>query len=472
MPKKVQVTAAVDKPNSQLTADDVAQESLHLVAEVSKSDPYLNEAVSVVYKLYVSPSVNVSNYRPLDNPKYNNFWSQDIPVTRLEVKNGTYKGKPYRYVVLKRVVLYPQKSGNLEIEPLSLDVTVDVPTKQRDFFGGRVYTQTHRTVSAGRRTLQVKPLPDRGKPEDFNGAVGEFNFSVNASKQELKASESLQAVVEVRGKGNLKLFPIPELNLPGSLEVYDPEFEEQVRVTLSGMQGSVRNSYTVVPAFQGKYPVPPVKFSFFNPRKGKYETIQSNEIMITVNEGPVSRGTDPSVTQGPVVSNQVNEQFHFIKTRTRLSPRQREEFFGTPKYFAWLAGILAILPLALFLGRKKQAMARDIEGNRLRRANRLARRYLGKARKVLGDKDAFYIALEKALHNYLKAKLKIRTTDFSKDKISNLLLERGIEKETADHFIQLLENCELARYSPFSQVQMEEDYQRAVKVISSLDKQL
>ena len=236
-PKQVEVTAAVDKPSDQMTADDVADESLHLVAEVSKDDPFLNEAVSVVYKLYVSPSISVTNYRPLDNPKYNNFWSQDIPITRLSAENGTFDGKPYRYVVLKRVVLYPQKSGELEIEPLSLEVTVEVPTSRRDFFGQRMYTSTNKTVSAGRRTLDVKALPTLGKPENFGGAVGDFDFTVTTSKNNLKASESFQAKVEVSGKGNLKLFQLPEPSLPGSLEVYEPEFEESVRTTLYGGTG-------------------------------------------------------------------------------------------------------------------------------------------------------------------------------------------------------------------------------------------
>jgi len=145
--KNVEVTAAVDKPNDQMSVEDFADDNLHLVAEVSKTSPFLNEAISVVYKLYVSPTINVSNFRPLDNPKYNNFWSQDMPFTRYDVQNGTYEGKAYRYVVLKRVVLYPQKNGDLTIEPLSLDVTLEVPTKKRDFFGGRIYTQTNKTVS-------------------------------------------------------------------------------------------------------------------------------------------------------------------------------------------------------------------------------------------------------------------------------------------------------------------------------------
>jgi hypothetical protein len=235
LPGGVEVTAAVDKPSDQMTVDDIADENLHLVAEVSKSDPYLNEAISVVYKLYVSPSITVSNFRPLDNPKYNNFWSQDMPFSKYNIQSGSYQGKSYRYVVLKRVVLYPQKSGELEIEPLSLDVTLDVPTNRRDFFGGQIYSQTNKTVSAGRRIINVMPLPAAGRPAGFSGAVGKFDFEVSASKNNLKASESLQARVEVSGKGNLKLFQMPEPNFPGALEVYDPEFDEKVRTTLSGM---------------------------------------------------------------------------------------------------------------------------------------------------------------------------------------------------------------------------------------------
>src|SRR5690606_4222967 len=198
---------------------------------------------------YYSNSISLSNFRALDNPKYNNFWSQDMPVTKYDVQNNsTYNGQPYRSVVLKRVVLYPQKAGKLEIEPLSLEVFVDVPTNKRDFFGGRIYTQTTKTVSAGKRTLNVKPLPEAGKPANFGGAVGDFDFSVTTSKKELNASESLQATVEVSGKGNLKLFQLPEPELPSSLEVYDPEYEENIPTYRTGMAGKVANTYTPVPS--------------------------------------------------------------------------------------------------------------------------------------------------------------------------------------------------------------------------------
>jgi len=473
LPKKIEVTAAVDKPSEQMTVDDVTDESLHLVAEVSKASPYLNEALSVVYKLYVAPSISVSNYQPLDNPKYNNFWSQDIPVTRLSAENGTYKGKPYRYVILKRVVLYPQKSGKLEIEPLSLEVTVDVPTTKRDFFGGRIYSQTNKTVSAGRRTINVKALPEKGKPVSFSGAVGNFNFSVTTSKTVLNASESLQAKVEVSGKGNLKLFQLPEPNLPGSLEVYDPEFEESVRTTLSGSQGKVSNNYTIVPSFKGKYPIPSISFTYFDPNAETYKTLSSEEIVINVKEGPInSAAANLPNSSGNKQIVATGNQFNFLKLNPNLKAIGANYFFGSTCFYLWLLLPLLLIPLAIFFGKKREAIASDVVGNRVRRANKLARKYLSKAKKELGNKEAFYIALEKALHNYLKAKLKIETSEFSKDKIESLLTEKQVDETTNEGFIALLKNCEMARYSPFSEVQMQQDYDKASEVISHLDKQL
>lgn len=472
--KQIVVGPAVDKPSEQMTADDVADESLHLVAEVSKAKPYMNEAITVVYKLYVSPSISVSNFRPLDNPKYNNFWSQDIPVTRLNAQNGTYDGKPFRYVILKRVVLYPQKSGKLEIEPLSLDVTVDVPTSRRDFFGGRIYSQTNKTVSAGKRTINVKALPPQGKPANFNGAVGSFEFKVTASKNSLSASESLQAKVEVSGKGNLKLFKLPELNLPSALEVYEPEFDENVRTTLSGMQGKVANNYTIVPAFKGKYPIPRISFSYFDPKTGNYNTIDSKEILINVLDGPSDGAINPN---GPVAGNKrsveaLGDQFSFIKLNSNLTAIGTDYFFGSTCFYLWWLLPLLLIPIAIFFRKKRDDLAGDVEGNKIRRANRLARKYLSSAKKALGNKEAFYVALEKGLHNYLKAKLKIETSEFSKDKIQTLLNEKKVDDATIDNFIRLLKNCEMARYSPFSDVQMQQDYDSASEVISYLDKQL
>lgn len=472
-PITITVTEAVNDPNAPPSATEIAGDNLHLVAEVSNTNPYLNEAVSVVYKLYVSPRINVSNFVPKANPTYNNFWSQDIRVSRYQVETGLYKGEQYRYVVLKKTVLYPQKTGKLEIEPLALDVTVDVPTNRRDIFGGRLYNQINKTVTAGRRTLTVKPLPEQGKPAGFTGAVGQFNFDVVASKSDLKANESLTAKLKVTGTGNLKLFELPKLILPSSLEVYEPELVEDVTTTLSGSKGTISNNYTIVPQYKGKYPIPSVAFSYFDPVKGKYNTVTSQQLLINVFEGPTN-DEDVADAGAGVVKQSIaadDNQFRFIKLSTELIPKSTSVFFGSTLYYLLLLIPLLGIPIAILIGKKRAEMAGDLIGNRVRKANKLAKKYLSEAKRNIGDKEVFYESLERALHNYLKAKLKIVTSEFSKEKISELLLSNNVENQVVDDFIAILKSCELARYSPSSKAAMEEDYQKSADVISKIDKQ-
>lgn len=471
-PITVTVSEAVNDPNAPPSSDDIADENLHLVAEVSDANPYLNEAISVVYKLYVSPRINVSNFVPKANPGYNNFWSQDIRVSRYQVESGLYKGEKYRYVVLKKTVLYPQKTGKLELEPLALEVTVDVPTNRRDIFGGRLYNQINKTVTAGKRIITVKPLPEKGKPAGFTGAVGQFTFDVVTSKSDLKANESLTAKIQVSGTGNLKLFELPKLILPSSLEVYEPELVEDVTTSLSGTRGKISNNYTIVPQYKGKYPIPAVAFSYFDPDKQMYKTLTSQQLLVNVFEGPTRDAvatTDAGVVKKSVSAD--DNQFRFIKLSTELTSKSDSVFFGSTLYYLLLLFPLLGIPIAIIVGKKRAEMAGDVIGNRVRKANKLAKKYLSEAKRNIGDKEAFYESLERALHNYLKAKLKIVTSEFSKEKISELLLSNGVQDEVVDDFIGILKSCELARYSPSSKAEMQEDYQKSADVISKIDKQ-
>lgn len=475
-PVTVQITSAVKRPNDPDDVENVADDNLHLIAEISKGNPYLNEAITIVYKLYVSPDIGVSNFREINTPKYNDFWSQNINLQENKIQNGLYKGRDYRYLVIKKTVLYPQKTGTLELEPLSLDITVEVPTNRRDFFGGRMMSQVQKTVSAGSKTLQVKPLPEQGKPENFSGAVGDFDFKLTTTKTELNATESLQARVEVTGNGNLKLFQLPKLTLPSALEVYEPEHTENIRTTLDGMQGGIADSYTIVPQFKGKYPIPNVDFSYFDPKTETYKTVSSGQTVINVLDGPTnSTNTDTNIASVGEGKQQVimnNDQFAFVKREANLKPIKSEPFFTSSWYWSSLLLPLLAIPLAMVFRKKKAERKADVKGNKIRRADKLARKYLGEAKKALGDKEAFYIALEKALHNYLKAKLHIETSDMSKDRIRELLLKREVEAPVVNDFITILDSCELARYTPFSDVTMQHDYDKAAKNISIIDKQI
>ncbi|MCH4822341.1 BatD family protein [Gramella lutea] len=471
-PIDVTITSAVDKPTDGDSSEVIAEDNLHLVAEVSNANPYLNEALTVVYKLYVSPRVSVSNWRELDSPKYNDFWSQSIDIQQLRVENGEYEGEPYRYVVLRKTILYPQKTGELNIEPLTLSIAVDVPSERRDIFGSRIYKTVNKTVAANNKKIKVKSLP-AGKPADFTGAVGKFDFKVTTSKNSLNAGESLQAKVEVRGNGNLKLFDLPELTAPASLEMYDPERRENVNTNLNGMQGTISQTYTVVPTRQGKYPIPALSFSYFDPSSETYKTLSSEEILINVDRGPLA-GNEPSGMSGIGKQKIVldGNQFRFIKLNTNLKPIGSDDFLGSVAFWGALVLPLAAIPLFILFGKKREQRAKDVKGNRIRKADKLARKYLSEAKKNLGDQKEFYLSLERSMHNYLKAKLSIQTSEMSKDRISSILKQKGVDDGTNAEFISLLESCEFARFTPASSDAMQQDYDKAVNVISTLDKQL
>lgn len=469
-PVTITVTDPVEVPRDPNDPSYVVDEKLHLVAEISNRSPYVNEPITVVYKLYFAQGLMPTNVDVLDPPKYNDFWSYNVDIQRRDIQTSVFKGERYNYVEWRKTVLYPQRSGSLEIEPLTLDVTVDVPSGRRDFFRNMIYKQVPKLISAGDEKINVLPLPEQGRPSDFTGAVGSFDFEVTTSKTELKASESLQAEVKISGRGNLKLFSLPELQSPNALEKYEPEQKEKVRTSASGMSGSVSESYTLVPQFQGKYPIPPVRFTYFDPQAKSYKTLTSDEIIVDVTDGPSATTPNKSTPNRNLISAS-NDQFQFIALQTKLTPVNLPKFLGSNFYFSMLAlPVLMLGMVLLFFSRRKKANA-DYEGVRMRTANRMARKYLSEAKRNLDNSEAFYIALERALHNYLKAKLKMETADFSKEKIANILSQIGIESDLVEAFVRVLENCEFARYTPSSVGAMQSDYNHTAKLISQIDKQ-
>ncbi|MDC1335829.1 BatD family protein [Flavobacteriaceae bacterium] len=474
LPVKISVSESVAVSKDPNDPTYVVNENLHLVAEISNTNPYLNEGISIVYKLFYSPQINVTNVGEIEAPEFENFWSQNIKIPRLQIERGSFKGDNYNFVTWKKTVLYPQKSGKLDILPLSLDVSVDVPTNRRDFFGNRIYNQVSKKVTAGKRSINVKALPGNA-PESFNGAVGKFDIKLNTNKTELNASESLQAIVKISGKGNLKLFSPPSVQVPNSLEKYDPEYNEKVSTSLAGMKGFISNTYTLVPQFQGKYPIRSVEFTFFNPQLNKYETINSEDIIINVLEGPLSLDENNINTINTQNSNNILpsiNQFKFIKTDSDLVKINSKPFiYSLSFYLILIFPVLAILLLVIFF-KSNNITSSKLKESKSRRANKLAKKYLSDARKNLENKDMFYVALEKALHNFLKSKLFIETSDYSKEKISKLLYSKDIEKESLELFIKLIENCEFARFTPASEFKINNDYENAVKVITKIDKEI
>ncbi len=470
---RIRVTDAIEIPEDPDDPRYVASQNIHLVAEVSNLNPYVGESISVVYKLYVNISkVNVQNTREVESPSFNGFWNQNIEVKKWVAKNGSYKGQPHRFVIVKKMVLIPHKAGRLTIDPMEMEITAGVPIGRRDFFGNMLMNDVNFTSTSGKKIINVKELPYQNKPANFTGAVGDYDFTVTASKTELNANESSQIKVEISGTGNLKLVKLPGIETPKELEIYEPEHKENITTTLGGLKGKVYDQYAIVPQYRGKFKIPEVSFSYFNPKEEKYHTINTNPIILNALQGKIlNEEVSTSSNKKMVISNENDIRYIQLKT-IFVSNEKKSDFYDSNLFYILMILPLLSIPLGIFIGKKKKQRDSDVIGNKRRKADKLARKYLSQAKKKLGKKEAFYIALEKALHNYLKSKLHVETSDISKERIAEILQDKKVDSQTIDEFKTVIENCDYARYAPSTNVMMKQEYEKAKEVIAKIDKQL
>jgi len=460
---EVLITDSVKQPSDSVT-QYYNDDDIELRALISKGSPYLNEPITVVYKLYYKAPINISDARETETPKFKDFWSQIIKIPQLKVKREIYKGQNYNVVEWRKVVLYPQKVGELEISPLSLNLVLDVPTDKRDFFGNVIYDQTSQIISTGMRRIIVKDLPQLGKPDSFSGAVGNFEFDVILNKNSLRATESFQAELKVKGNGNLKLFDLPDILVPNSMELFEPEREELISTNLSGMSGSVSKFFTIIPRFQGNFPIEEVEFSYFDPNTEKYKVVKSPRLTIDVYDGPVIGNTITNDNSNIITSN---DSFRFIKLKGNLREVNNDVFFQSQFFYAIITTpFILLLSFLLFTTYKRNK--KESSSELIRIEERKINKMIDSAKKSIGDKILFYDKIEKAIIKSLMVKFSIRMDSLNKEKIQQIGHEKGLSKDDVLLIIKLIENCEKARYSRSSDSIMNKDLEIAKKVISSI----
>lgn len=460
LPIEVLITDSVSQPSESVT-QYYNDDDIELRALISKGSPYLNEPITVIYKLFYKAPINISDARETETPNYKDFWSQIIKIPQLKVQREIYKGQNYNTVEWRKVVLYPQKSGQLEISPLSLNLVLDVPTDKRDFFGNIIYDQTTLVISTGMRTINVKDLPLKNKPLNFTGAVGQFEFDVILNKSSLRATESFQAELKVKGEGNLKLFDLPDLQVPSSMELFEPQREESINTNLSGMSGSVTKLFTVIPRFQGSFPIEEVEFSYFDPQLESYKTIKSPRLTVDVFDGPTI--TNSSLNNTNVITP--NDSFRFIKTKTNLIKIDDSKFFESQLFYVLVSSpfamVIAFVMLTTYT-RSRKSSTIELQKTQEKEINKM----IDAAKKSLNDKNIFYDLIEKVLLKTLLLKFSINIENFNKEKIKSISRDKGIDEKTISKIIQLIENCESAKYSRSSNSIMKNDLKNAKEVIN------
>ena len=431
---------------------------------LDKSSVYVGQSVLATFVLYSRHQA--LELQEFESPAFNGFWSEELKNTRAswDDKVQLIDGKQYRKATLRRVVLIPQHSGNIKIEKIKLSALVNA-----SFFNRGTLINAYSNTPV----LKVKPLPS-GKPDDFSGAVGTFELNAKASLKQINTNDALNYVVEINGRGNLKLINEFKVPFPGDFEKYDPKSSESINVDRGGMSGSKKWDYLLIPRHAGNYTIPGIRFSYFDLKTKKYKTIQSNPINIEVQKG---EGTSSS----GVIYNNVNKQdFQILDEDIRYINNTAPELipngkylFGSVKYFLLFFSPAFLFLIFVFVQRRIEASSKDVVGRKMKKAQRKANGHLKKAEKLISEGgNTFYDEIFAALYGYIRDRMNMGISELNKQEIKERFEAKKIKPDTITELINVLETCEMARFAPIGDVSRKELVDQAHHVISQIEKQV
>jgi hypothetical protein len=465
--------------NSNAYPEDL-ESNIFMIASASKSKVYQGEQLLVVFKVYTR--LNIVDNALSKAPSFNGFWSEEVPnpTRQSELHAEVLDGIQFQVAEIKKTILIPQRAGTLTIDPLEMEVVTRVKAKSKNnnffdqFFGGG-YQDVKLTIGSKPLKIEVMPLPEKGRPADFNGAVGQLSIEASIKNSELKTDEACNLSYTISGKGNLKLLEAFKLNLPADIETYDPKITDKINVSVDGVKGSRTFDYLLIPRFAGNYTIPPLPFSYFDPQKAQYVTVPGPDFTLKVAKG--QGGDGMSITRGAEKEDvkQLGNDIRYIKTNLPIFIHTQNALFGSS--FFW---ILLFIPALLYLGfllwfQKYKKDHADIIGSRKRKASSMAQKQLKSAAEFLKNNEynAFFEEVFKAFYGYIGNKLSLSPAELNKEKIKSNLQEKSIDNQTIARVLELLEKCEFARFAPVKDEQkMKEAYDQSVELISQLEAKL
>lgn len=475
-------TNTVGKTSQRPTSsqnDNVSEANIFVRTLVSKTRVREQEAILLSYKLYFA-GVDVAQFTNNTRiPEFKGFLKQEIESGEIQTELEHYNGRNYQTAVLYRTLLFPQRSGDITIEPAQFEAVLRVQNRAQvrsifdDFFGS--YTAVNKPITAPGVTIHVLDLP-ANKPAGFSGGVGQFNLTSKISGTELNANEAVTLTLTIQGAGNMKLLKTPMVDWPEGFEVYDPKVTNNFKNTTAGVSGTKTIEYLAIPRAGGTYTIPPVRFAYYDTQEQDYRTITTPEYTLNI-----ERAANEDVT-AMVVNNfvqkeniqQLGTDIRYIHT-AELMPvadaSSRAIRFGSLLFWLCYAipSLLAALLFVIF--RKKIKENADMTRVRYKKANKVAQRRLKVAEQLLkqNKKDAFFEEIERAAWTYLSDRLSIPTAQLNKENIAQILSNKGVSDMIIQEMMHVLSTAEFARYAPTSDHAMQEVYEDTIKIINQLE---
>ncbi|BAU53868.1 BatD family protein [Mucilaginibacter gotjawali] len=466
-------------PDNSITSAKTSNlaKSIFIKAVVDKSNVYMGQQITLSYRLYVR-GVGIEQNQPDAIPELNGFWSEDIKHTQQQVQwhTETYKGERYNVADLKQTILFPEREGNLTIDPLGMKFVLRVQAPSEDimdqFFGS--YKQVPYTTKSAPVTIHVKPLPQAGKPDSFTGAVGEFQIESSVDKTTLKANDALNYKVKVSGRGNIKLLKTLSTNFPADFDKYDPKITDSVIENENGVAGDRYYNYLLIPRHQGDYTIDPLKFSYFNPAANRYVTLTTKAFHIKVDKGN-SQSNVTAFSDGDKQDiKMLDKDIRYIKTDDSSLSNSGDLFFGSFGYYILLL-LGPCLCFAAYLYRNWLIKNNsDIVKVKSRQAGKIAAKHLANAQNQLqaGNAKAFYEDVFKGLYGYLSDKLNIQYANLNKETIASAMKEKKVSSRLLDQLQDTLDLCEMARYAPVTHISEREVFEKAKSIINEIENEI
>lgn len=455
-------------PNDPVT---IAKNNTFIRLKINKKELYVGEPIIATYELYFHYSI--SNYQ-VDPPVFTGFYMKDLsPNKNFVQRQETVGGMRYTVVPLQELLLIPQKSGALEIPAYGMDLTVGVPSNQRDFFGRQLLANAQISLKSEKMTIQVKALPEQGKPAGFSGAVGTFTMKAEPNKKELNADESVSYVVQIEGEGNLGLFSLPDPEIPTSLEKYDPKYSENISYGSRGMKGFRKNEYLIIPRYGGEYKIPALSFSYFDPSTEKYVTLNFGDQIIQVSGDAQASPNRPGPRGNEAVTYLDQDILDIKHGAQKWTPTAPAPSLRATALKLWLAiPVLAILLLLLWRVYEKANAARL--SDTVSRAQKMAAVHFKNARKALTkqQKEDFFAQIEKGMMVFFAAKWKLPLHEINQNEITNRLSSNPEWKQDMEEVKHVLGTCAMHRYAGQRSESDQEFLTRAQQAIQKLDKKL
>lgn len=442
------------KQNPDQSLEDQISTNLFLKLFVDKQKAVVGEQIIATYKLYINANIRDHGF---NRPVYNGFYAQEIELDPgANVTTEVINGRQFKVATVKKVVLTPQQSGELEIPQLEMPMVVQVsenrpPRNVHEQFWGVPARNVKVEIKSNKQKVVISALPAAGQPKDFNGAVGNFTLKTKIDRTEISVNEAINLTVTIEGKGNLELMKAPEIDFPSDFETYDPKLKESIAVSGNGSSGKKTYEYVLIPRFAGEFELDPITYSFYNPSTKSYSQISSDPIKFNVSK---AAGGNEVNQQAYISAKQeeievIGKDIRYIKEVNSEFNEGDKPMFGSPIFLAVSALPVAGLGFAiLFFGTLKRRQG-DQKGERSRRANKQAKLRLKAAQKALNASDQlFYEEIFKALFGYLSDKFGIPVSELNRENIKLQLQTRQTPESLISDLFIALDECEMARFAP------------------------